>query len=132
MADITEVNSSETVKIVGSDAQGLEQTPIMSNGSGKLETSNVSNNGGVHGTLIVGTTAVELKVGASALVDRISAGLTNTSNTTIYFGYDNTVTTSTGRPIVKNQSADWDVGPNTTIFLIAGSTNNTIRISENA
>jgi hypothetical protein len=132
MADISDINSAQAVKIIGADSSGVEQTPVKSSSNGKLETSQISNNSGVEGALTVGTSAVELKVGASALSNRINATLINNSNTDIYWGYTNAVTTTTGTPIVKGQFACWSVGPNTSIFLIAGSAGNNTRITESA
>lgn len=39
MADLNELQSAQTVKIVGSDVSGVEQTPIKSTGSGALHTN---------------------------------------------------------------------------------------------
>ena len=132
MADINEINATEAVKIVGSESDGVEQTPVKSNDNGKLHSIDFSDDGGVEGALTVGTTAVEAKVGGSALSNRVSLTVYNNSSTTIYWGYTSGVTTSTGTPILKKQFAVWDIGPNTSVYLIAGSSSNNTRITESA
>lgn len=132
MADLTGVEAAQSVKIMGSESDGTEQTPVSSNSNGKLLSADISNNGGVHGVLTVGTSAVEAKVGGSVLSDRVNLTAYNDSNIIIYWGYDNTVTTSTGTPIHKKQMISWEVGPNTSVYLIAGSASNNTRITENA
>lgn len=93
-------------------------------------SADIINNSGVEGSLTVGTTAVEVKVGASKLEGRKQVSLYNNSNNIIYFGYTNSVTTSTGMPILKNQMITWDAGDILTIYVIAGSAGNNCRITE--
>lgn len=90
----------------------------------------IVNVSGVFGTLTVGTSAVQLKVGGSNLTNRISVTLYNTSGNTVYWGYANTVTTSNGTPILKEQLASWAIGDQVSIWLIAGSAGNIVRITE--
>ena len=132
MADLTEIQSSQSVKIIGSDSAGAETTPVNSTANGELLSADISNNGGVHGALSVSTSAVEAKVGASALTNRKTLTVFNNSNNTLYWGYSNTVTTSTGTPLFKSQQIVWDCGSNTHIYLIAASGSNDVRITENA
>jgi len=132
MADIGDINATEAVRIVGSDSLGAEQTPVSSTSNGDLNIADISNNGGVEGAITVGTSATLAKVGASNLANRKTLTVFNNSNSTIYWGYTSGITTSTGTPIFKNQLAVWDVGPNTSVYLIAGSAGNNVRITENA
>jgi hypothetical protein len=133
MADLTELQSSQSVKVIGANASLVETYP--QNVSANLDAFTVDrvNTSGVYSSLTVGTTAVELKVGASPLTERKLVTLDNTSNTTIYWAYSNALTTTTyaGR-IFKDQQASWPVGPSVSIWLIAGSAGNTVRISEGA
>lgn len=133
MADLTESQSAQAVKLIGSNASLVETYP--QNVSANLDAFTVDrvNTSGVYGSLTVGTTAVELKVGASPLAERKLVTLDNRSKVTIYWGYSNAVTTTTyaGR-IFKDQQASWPVGPNVSIWLIAGSAGNTTAISEGA
>jgi hypothetical protein len=132
MADISDINSAQPVKVIGSDATGVEQTPVASTPNGDLQTTDILLGPGVQGVLTVGTTAVELKVGGSVLANRKLATVSNTSNNVIYWGYTNAVTTANGTPIVKNQQDNWDISDSGTIFLIAGSAGNDVRITESA
>lgn len=93
-------------------------------------TADIVNIAGVEGVLTVGTTAVEVKVGASPLTGRKVVTLYNNSNQTIYWGFNNTVTTSTGSPIEKTEFIVWDVGDSLSIWVIAGTADNNTRITE--
>jgi len=71
MADISDVQSTDIVRLVGSSSDGTEQTPVGSTSNGELLTYDVANSTGVDSLIAVpGTTVVELKVGASALTSR--------------------------------------------------------------
>ena len=52
MADLSDINAAQTVKIVGSDSIGLEQTPVASTSGGGLHV-NLRNNAGTE----IGVTA---------------------------------------------------------------------------
>jgi hypothetical protein len=132
MADLNQLESSQTIKIAGANSSGVENNFVNASSNGDLKTANVSNNGGVQAALNVGTSAVEVKVGASPYTERKSVTVFNNSNNTIYWGYTNAVTTSSGTPIFKNQQVEWAVGTGTSIWLIAGSAGNNTRITENA
>lgn len=110
---------------------GVEVAAISPNLESQV--SDILNNGGTQAALTVGTSAVEVMVGGSPLSNRKSVTLcNNTVLTTIYWGYTNAVTTSTGTPIVPGQLIEWTVGPNTHIFVIAGGAGNNTRITEAA
>jgi hypothetical protein len=131
VADLNEIQSSGSTKIVGSDATGTEQTPVSSTALGELKSADVLNSGtGTQAALSVGTTAIEVKVNASPLSNRKVVTLYNNSNVTIYWGFTNGVTVSTGTPIFKNQNIVWTVGPSQKVFVIAGSAGNDTRITE--
>lgn len=101
-------------------------------GADKTAIADVLNESGVQGALIVGTTAIEVKVGVDRLLNRKLVTLFNNSNSTIYWGYTNGVTTTTGIPIFKNQYVEWTVGDSLSIFVIAASAGNNTRITEGA
>jgi hypothetical protein len=105
---------------------------VIASNQNSIPISDLSNAGGTQSALTVGTTAVELKVGASPLANRKVATFFNNSNAIIYYGYTSAVTTTTGTPIQKNQLLGWAVGPSTSIYLIAGSAANDGRITESA
>lgn len=101
-------------------------------GADKTAVADVLNESGTQAALIVGTSAVEVKVGLDRLENRKLVTLFNNSNSTIYWGYDSTVTVSSGIPIARNQYVEWTVGDELSIFVIAGSANNNTRITEAA
>ncbi len=94
--------------------------------------ADILNSSGLEGSLSVGTSAIEIKVGASPLTGRKEVTLFNNSNNTIYWGYTSGVTVSTGTPIVKNQFVTWSVGDLLSLYVIAGSAGNNCRITEAA
>ena len=98
-----------------------------------LERSvDVINGGGVQGAITVGTSAVVARVGGSNLTNRISLTVFNNSTATIYWGYTNAVTTSTGTAIAKGQMFFFSVGSATDIYLIGGVAGLNVRITEGA
>ena len=70
MADLSGIDSSQSVKLVGNDASGIEQTPVNSTTLGELNVSDIPNQTGLSISLALTTTAVEGKVGASTMVNR--------------------------------------------------------------
>lgn len=88
------------------------------------------------GTLTVGVTAVAIRVGGSDNPDRKLVQLHNDSGGTIYWGWDSSVTTSTGFPILTGATQVWceENSPPTevvpTIYAIAGSPGLVVRIAE--
>lgn len=130
MADISDIDAAQSVKVIGATSDGTESSPVMSNPNGKIMSADISDNGGVQASLTVGTGAVEVKVGGSALANRVEASVYNNSTSTIYYGYTSGVTTLTGTPISKKQHATFKVGPDTSIYLISGSSGNDVRITE--
>lgn len=85
---------------------------------------------GVNDVIVVGTTAVAARVGVSNLAERTSLSVMNNGNATIYWGFANTVTTSTGFPIFKGQTSVWAIGPNITVWLISSTTLNDVPVAE--
>lgn len=88
--------------------------------------------GGVFGnlSLVTANTAYEVKVGASALVNRKSVTITALDN--VFWGLDNTVTTSNGIPLFKNQQIVFAIDANSPfeIWVVASSNNKDVRIVE--
>jgi hypothetical protein len=134
MADLSDINASQSVKIIGANTSGVETTPVNASSNGDIQSSDLLLGPGVQSALTVGTSAVELIVGVSPLANRKLITLFNNSNSTIYWGYTNSVTTVTGTPIFKDQFVSWDMSDKTNakIFLIAGSASNNTRITESA
>lgn len=92
------------------------------------DRSDVNESSYLTGTLTVGTTQVEVKVGASRLERRQFVSIHNYGPQTIYIGPDG-VTTSSGRPIFRDQSIDLPVG-NLALYLIAGTANQSVIVQE--
>lgn len=132
-ADGTDGVSAPTIvtQVGGIDGSNNLQS-LSVDTSGKLNINKASKGGGVQSALTVSTSAVELKVGGSALTNRINATLYNNSLVLIYWGYTNAVTTSTGTPIQPGQAMSWDVGSSTSVYLIAAAGSNNTRITEAA
>ena len=87
------------------------------------------NRQGVYGEITVGTTPVEVKVGASPLAHRGLVHILAKDNQ-IYWGYDNSVTTTTGTRIFRNQLVFLPVGPDVSIWLVANGAGRDAAIGE--
>lgn len=70
MADLNELQSSETVKIVGSDSNGGEQNAVGSTGLSELKVTDRINQQGEDVQITVTTTAQIARVGGSNKTDR--------------------------------------------------------------
>jgi hypothetical protein len=98
MADLDFLERSSPVQLVGGD----EQYPADISIRKELSTSDTIRENLISGSLSVGTTAVEVKVGASRLANRKSIALYNNSNRTMWWGGSG-VTPSSGVPINKGE-----------------------------
>ncbi len=97
----------------------------------RLEIIDSANLGtGTQGALSVTTTATEIRVGASRLAGRSTITAFNNGSQTIYWGYSSGVTTTTGTPLVQNQVGSWKVGDQQSVYLIATSGTQNVRITE--
>lgn len=132
MADLNDINAAQSVKIIGSDSLGIESTPVQSTDDGRLNVVDVLDGLGVQGALTIGTSATEAKVGGSPLSNRKLLTVYNNSDSIVYWGYTSGVTTTNGTPILKKQLARWDISPNATVYLIADTSGNNVRITEGA
>ncbi len=81
------------------------------------------NANGVHGAITVTNSASLAKVGGSVLADRKLLFLIPTDGT-IYWGFTNTVSTSNGFPLFKNQPLILPVSDLVTIYLISAASVN--------
>jgi hypothetical protein len=127
-----DLKSAGTTKLTG-DTESVAATIETRDGRNRLdvEARDVIGSGGTQGTLTVGTSAVAARVGGSNLTNRVL--LTIYADTrTVYWGYTNAVTISTGIPIWKGSTEQLPVGPNTTIYLITDAAAQTVRIAEGA
>ena len=115
MADLTDLQAAQTVKLVGSDAAGVETNSAKVSNNQDLGTSDIMNNGGIDRSLPL-TTAAKLGVvnvdGVTPLVNRkyfIMEGL----DTGIKWGFS---ATTQSFDIFKSQVIMVPCGPNTTIY----------------
>lgn len=86
------------------------------------------NQAGVEGTITVGTSAVEAKVGVSRHANRRMLTVIPLDNG-VYWGFTSSVTTSTGTPIDKNTLLSFRIS-DYPVYLIAGTAGNEVRITE--
>lgn len=87
----------------------------------------------ISGTVTISSSsATELKVGASALSGRHTLLLNNDSSFSIFFGFDNTVTASTGFFIPSGNilTINLDADTVTQLFAIGGVTDANVTITE--
>ena len=130
MADLTDIQAAQSVKIVGSDATGLEQTPVNSTTLGELQTSDIITGAGLEGALSVGISAIEAKVGISALTNRKVLTIYNNSNHLIYWGRTSSLLVSTGTPIKSDGFMVFEFSPTAPLYLISAFTGCDVRITE--
>lgn len=90
---------------------------------------NEINGPAVYGAQSVTTTAAELKVGASAL-ERRKAVSVQPVDGDVYFGFDGTVTSSTGTKIFKGEKFFLECADSLPLYLVADSGTVDTRIAE--
>jgi hypothetical protein len=95
-----------------------------------LKVSDTINTVGANSALIVGTVAVEIKVGSSRLVGRKTVTLHNNSNRQMFWGYSNAVTISNGTPIEKGEFLVWAADDETALWVISDASGQNARITE--
>jgi hypothetical protein len=109
--------------------KGPDET-IIGNIGDNLKTADVIDSGnGVQGNLTVGTSAVEAKVGGTALPGRKSLTIQPKDNG-LYWGYTSGVTTSTGTQLFKNSTSYFDISDNQSVYLIADGAGKDVRVTE--
>lgn len=94
----------------------------------QLEVSDILNTGAQYRAQSVTTTAALALGASSALASRKMLHFTPT-NGTIYWGYNSSVTTTTGTPVFTNQTVYLSAGPNVTVYVISAGTVD-VRIAE--
>jgi hypothetical protein len=99
MADLDFNQASQPVQIVGGD----EIFAADINANKDLNTSDGIKTELVNAALTVGTTAIEVKVGATRLAERKGVILYNNSNRVMFWGGSG-VTTANGIPLAKGES----------------------------
>lgn len=82
-----------------------------------------------NGALSVTTTPIELKVGAQVLSKRKVVTIQPLDDD-VYFGYSNTVTSSTGTKVFEGQFFPLEAGDQLGVWLVAASGTVDVRITE--
>ncbi len=129
MADLDYKKRAEPSSIVGMDSDESETNFMGVSDNQDAYTSDKANTSAVYSELTVGTTAVEVKVGATNLANRKMLHITP-KTTHIYWGYDNSVTTVTGTKLFKYTTAKFKYGPSISIWVIAATAGNKANIGE--
>jgi hypothetical protein len=130
MADLVGKKRSEPSRLVGADpVTGDESNFVGATSNNDLMVTDVPNTSGLYGTISVGTTPVELKVGAVALANRKIITV-QPKGTGVFFGYDASVTTATGSELFKNQTLIVPAGGLITVYLVASAGTVDVRIGE--
>lgn len=114
---------SATARISPWDSEGLANKTVIA-------TDYINGGTGVQGAVSVGTSAVEARVGGSALANRKNLTVFNNSSNILYWGFTSAVTTSTGTPIIAGDFWNMAVGPAQAVYVIAGTAGNDARITE--
>jgi len=125
VADLNDQERAGFVKLTGEDEANVADV----NSNREIPVGDSANNGGVNKALTVGTSAVELKVGASVLPLRKYVTFQPLDNG-VYFGYSSGVTIANGTKLFKNQLILAPIGAGTTIFFIADAAGKDVRIGE--
>ena len=84
---------------------------------------------GSYASQTVTTTAAELKTGASAQLER-KILIVQPKGNSIFLGFDNSVNSSNGMEVKKDQTFILEVGPKITVYAIASSGSIDTRIME--
>ena len=119
MADISDINSAQTVKVVGSDTTGVEQTPVASTANGGLHVNLRNNSGteiGISTTPLISNNAFSTITNTRPSVNNTSsiilaansnrrfAMIVNQDSQTAYLKLGTTAVASQGIPIPPGAS----------------------------
>lgn len=96
------------------------------------EFSDVVNDSYLMGEVTVGTSQVQMKVGANNLECREILRIYNNSSNTIYVGPSGVTTTGStkGEPVRKGGWIEFPIGDNLDVYAIADSAGNSILVQE--
>lgn len=88
MADLTELQASQSIKIAGADSSGVETNFVNATSNGELKAADFLNVSITQSTLVVNGTGspVEVKVGASRLANRKSV-MIQAQGTNVIYGF---------------------------------------------
>lgn len=127
MADLTGIEAAQSIKVIGSDASGLETNPVGATDNNDLQTADILNNGGLDTVLSIATgVPQELKVGGTRKADRKYV-IMEALDTGIKWGFSSGTQSF---DIFKNQLIMMPVGENTEIWFDTISGTNDVAIAE--
>jgi len=127
MADIQDIDAAQTVKVVGSDLTGVEETPVSSTPNGELKIADTHNNGGQDVTIsITSGSPVELKVSATRLANRKYV-IMEALNTGVKWGFSSSTQSF---DLFKSQLIMVPIGENTEIWFDCQSGTKQVAIAE--
>lgn len=95
---------------------------------GRAVVADLIDGAGTQGAISVGTTPVEVKVGASRLANRKSVTIQPT-NGPVYWGWTSGVTTSTGTKVFTWQVVEFAVA-DTPVYVVSQSIGQNVRVTE--
>lgn len=126
MADLNSLQAAETVKIAGTNSSGIETGFVAASSNGDLKTADVVNTSAVQATLTITTSAVQAKVGGSALSERKMLIIQCKTNGIVY-GYS-----SSSQPfdLPKGTTLVLPCGPNITVWLRKTSGSGDVAVAE--
>lgn len=107
--------------------KGGTDNTLIGNVADQQKVDDVARTAAVYGELTVGTSPVELKVGVSALANRKYITM-RPKDSGIYFGYNNSVTITSGTKLFKDEFLILPIG--VSVWLIADASNKKISIGE--
>jgi len=127
VADIEDIEAAQSVKIIGSDSIGREQTPVSSTPNGEIKIADTHNNGGLDAIIsIVSGTPVELKVGGTVLANRKYI-IMEALDTGVKWGFSNTTQSF---DLFKSQLIMVPIGENTQIWFDCTSGTKQVSVAE--
>lgn len=116
MGDASDLQATEVVRITGADSEGKETYVVDATANHELEICDRLGNGGVSTTITVtSATAVEVKVGALARTERKNVQIQPLTGR-VKWGWQSGSQEFT---LAKDQFASFDVGPGTSIWIVA-------------
>lgn len=125
MADASPLNCAELTRLIGSQIDGSETTPVGATTDQDLKVGDLINHQGVNATLSLTTAAVEGKVGASRLVGRKYIEM-QAITTNVKWGYD----TSCPFDLFKNQFFSLPISDICAVYLKASAGTASVAIGE--
>lgn len=110
--------------------RGATDDTLIGNVDDKLKTTGALEGTAIYTNITVGTSAVEAKVGASALAKRKLLTVFNNGNQPIYWGYNSSVTSSNGTPIFNSQFVEFEFTEDVSVWLISDTAGHDVRVGE--